>query len=225
MPYGDDWGTDKGGFEDIGFDIQTSEWVAPEGNWRDYTWRVSGVVTDPDDGSVLMDSYTMITNLGPSWISDDGETVVNSRKDTARFPNNSKMGRFIEKLVELDDGGQIDLNAVGNPKLASSYVGLKLRLQRFEFPYDFKDRTTGEQVKGVSDQLLPVAVLEGSKGGTEKLTGRRHRARHLALPLLSLTRPCLTLVALRHWKRTWWASPRPSMTRTSSSPLPWVTPS
>ena len=171
MPYGDDWGTDKGGFEDIGFDIQTSEWVAPEGNWRDYTWRVSGVVTDPDDGSVLMDSYTMITNLGPSWISDDGETVVNSRKDTARFPNNSKMGRFIEKLVELDDGGQIDLNAVGNPKLASSYVGLKLRLQRFEFPYDFKDRTTGEQVKGVSDQLLPVAVLEGSKGGTGKADG------------------------------------------------------
>lgn len=140
----DEWETTSGLLDDFAFTI-TNAWFATDARYNNgetILLHLEGTTDNPDTPETII-SYP----VGSGWESNDGGKTVDGKD---KFNKQSWYGRFIDACVkELGLGSTLAKR--GNPKAASTWLGLSFQMKEKEFNY-------GGEI-GVKSRLMPVKFL------------------------------------------------------------------
>lgn len=149
----DEFDTDKGIRDDYDGVVYEAYFQAGDRG----TNLVLMVVAD-DDGEQVEARYS----VGQDWASfDGGETVEHPSKSKVRA--DSQLATLVERAMQAGAEDIIRERSIANgrkgQRTAALWPGLKFHWNVEAKPYDFKDRETGEDVKGVSYKSYPSKFL------------------------------------------------------------------
>lgn len=143
----DEFDTDKGIRDDYDGTVKESFFQAGD---QGATNLVLTVIAD--DGEEVEARYS----VGTDWASfDGGETVEHPSKSKIRA--DSQLATLVERAMLCGAESVIRERAAGKgQRTAALWPGLKFHWDVEAKPYDFKDRETGEQIKGTSYKSYPT---------------------------------------------------------------------
>src|SRR5215831_5579301 len=156
----DEFDTDKGIKEDYDGVVKEAYFQAFEDQGVNLV-----LMNVADDGEEVEQRY----RVGTDWASfDGGVTIEHPNKHIIR--SNSQLATLVERAFAAGAETQIRERSSANrslgPRTAQLWPGLRFHWDVEEVPYDFKDRKTGEQVKGTSYKSYPTRFLgEGNAQG------------------------------------------------------------